>query len=237
MKKGRVIELVKTVTVVKRTTRKVNKKVGSIEFVHGDLYSVALEVASKWVSKSDSRPILTYTKHMEDGDIVATDSHRLIRIRGIHSFKEEYLVNPKNFTFAKGNYPDVENLIDRENHTEAIVLSKEHIKLWLQLFKSMNQTLRIMKDHQGIARMQFKENHVEIELSVHKIIIQLPHEVYQKPEMNAISFRVEYMRDALEAHFKLNSEQLTFYFQGSMRPFIMDDDEAVMTVVLPVRTY
>lgn len=227
----------KTVTTIKRTTRKVNKKVGSIEFVHGDLYSVALEVVSKWVCKHETRPILTYAQHTENGDIVATDSHRLIRIRGIHSFKEEYLVHPKTFTFAKGNYPDVERLTERENHTEAIVLSKEHIKLWLQLFKSMNQTLRIMKDRQGIARMQFKENHVEIELSVHKIIIQLPHEVYQKPEIDAISFNVEYMRDALEAHFKMNSEQLTLYFHGTMRPFILDDDEAVMTLVLPVRTY
>ena len=229
-------KLVKTIEVTKRTTRKVNEKVGSLEFVHGDLYSTALEVVSKWVSKSESRPMLTYAQHTEDGDIVATDSYRMIRIRGIHSFKEEYLVNPSNFTFAKGMYPDVERLAERENHTEAIILSKEHIKLWLQLFKSMNQTLRIMKDRSGVAKMHFKENHVEMELTVHKIIIQLPHEVYQKPEMNAISFNVEYMRDALEAHFKLNSEQLTLYFKGSMRPFIMDDDEAVMTLVLPVRT-
>lgn len=224
-----------TKVITKINKNKTNQT--GLEFVHGELYSVALEVANKWVSKLEHRPNLTYAQHTKDGDIVATDSYRLIRIRGIHSFKEEYLVHPKTFTFAKGNYPDVERLEDRENHTEAIVLSKEHIKLWLQLFKSMNQTLRIMKDHRGIARMHFKEKHIEIELSVHKIFIQLPHEVYQKPEMNVISFNVEYMRDALEAHHKLNSEQLTIYFNGNMRPFVMDDDEAVMTLVLPVRTY
>lgn len=229
-------KLVKTVKVTQRTTKNVNKKVGSIEYVHGDLYSTALEVASKFVSKFESRPMLTFAQHTENGDIFATDSHRLIQIRGIHSFKEEYLVHPKNFTFAKGDYPDLERLTGRENHEKVISLSKEHIRLWLQLFKSMNQTLRIMKDQRGIAKMHFKEKHIEIELSVHKIFIQLPHETYQKPEIDIISFNVEYVRDALEAHFKLDSEQLNFYFSGNMRPFIMDDDEAVMTLVLPVRT-
>lgn len=207
-----------------------------LEFIHGDLYGVAMEVVKKWVVKGGHRPVLNYAKHTASGDIVATDSHRLIKIRKIHGFKEEYLVDPKYFNFAKGNYPDTERLSGREDHVETIVLSKEHIKLWLQLFKSMNQTTKVMKDSMGIGKMNFKEDHIEIELSVHKITIKLPHEVYQKPMMDAISFRLEYMRDALEAHFKLNSQQLTFYFNGPMKPFVMDDDNAVTTLVLPVRT-
>lgn len=208
-----------------------------LDFVHGDLYGVAMEIMKKWVSKSDTRPVLTYAQHTINGDIFATDSHRLIKVSKIHGFKEEYLVDPKHFNFAKGNYPDVEKLISHENHTEAIVLSKEHIKLWLQLFKSMNQTLRIMKDRRGLAKMIFKENHIEIELFNHNIIIQLPFDVYQKPDMEDIEFQVEYMRDALEAHFKLNSEQLTIYLNGQIKPIILDDDGAVRTLVLPVRTY
>ncbi|MET3658133.1 hypothetical protein [Sporosarcina psychrophila] len=212
------------------------EKVNSLEFVHGDLYGVAMDVVKKWVHKQNTRPVLQYAQHTVDGDIVATDSHRLIKIRKIHGFKEEYLVDPKHFNFAKGNYPNTEQLSSRDEHIETIVLSKEHIKLWLQLFKSMNQTLIIMKERMGIAKMCFKENHIEIELSVHKVIIQLPHEVYQKPDMDAVSFRVEYMRDALEAHMKMNSEQLTFNFRGPHKPMIMDDDRAVMTMILPVRT-
>lgn len=212
-------------------------KVSSLEFVHGDLYGVAMDVVKKWVSTQHSRPVLLFAQHTVAGDIVATDSHRLIHIRNIHGFKEEFLVDPKNFTFAKGHYPDTDKLSGLEEYTESIVLSKEHIKLWLQLFRSMNQTMRIMKERRGIAKMCFKENHVEIELSVHKIIIQLPHEVYQKPDMEATSFQVEYMRDALEAHAKLNSEQLTFHFRGPVKPIIMDDDKAVRTLILPVRTY
>lgn len=205
------------------------------KLVHGDLYSTALEITKKWVSKHKVRPVLTYAQHTEDGDIVATDSHRMIRVRKIHGFKEEYLVDPKHFNFAKGNYPDVDRLIPKDG-VEVIVLSKEHIKLWLQLFKSMNQTLRIMKTHMGTVRMNFKESHIEMELPEHDVSIKLPHDVYQKPEMEVVSFQAEYMRDALEAHFKLDSEQLTFYFNGPMKPIMMNDDASVTTLILPVRT-
>lgn len=207
----------------------------SLEFVHGDLYSTALEITRKWVSKSNSRPVLTYAQHREGGEIVATDSHRLIRIKDIHGFKEEYLVDPKHFHFAKGNYPDIDRLIP-ENNVKTIVLSKEQIQLWLQLFRSMNQTLRVMKDRLGVVEMQFKENHIEMVLPEHEVSIKLPHNEYLKPEeMTVIHFGAEYMRDALEAHFKMNSEQLTFYFGGPMRPFFMNDDSMVTTLILPVR--
>lgn len=213
-----------------------NKKDMSLEFVHGDFYGVAMEVVKKWVSKYEARPILNYARHTDGGSIIATDSHRMITIKNIHGFKEEYLVNPKNFTFAKGVYPNVEGLNARENHTESIVLSKEHIKLWLQIFKSMNQTLKVMKDHFKNVKLKFQDNHIEMELIGHDIVIQLPHEVYQKPKMEVISFNVEYMRDALEAHFKLNSEQITMYFNGPLKPFILDDENTVQTLILPVRT-
>ncbi|NRG47878.1 hypothetical protein HRF87_24460 [Bacillus sp. CRN 9] len=51
-----------------------------------------------------------------------------------------------------------------------------------------------------------------------------------------ISFCAEYMRDALEAHFKLNSENLNMWFAGAFRSFILDDDKQVKTFILPVRS-
>jgi DNA polymerase III sliding clamp (beta) subunit (PCNA family) len=215
-----------------------NKPVSSIEFVHGDLYGTALEVAKKFVSKSDTRPILTYVSHAANGDIVATDSHRLIQIKGIHGFKEDYLVNPKSFMFAKGNFPDTHKLSGVENHTAAIILTKEQIKLWLQLFKSINQTMTVLKDRNKTVKLRFtegKDEEVIVELGDHGIKMSMPC-IVSNPGFEVVSFNVEYIRDAFEAHFKLNSEQLTFYFQGNMRPIVLDDDANVRTLILPVRT-
>ena len=176
--------------------------------------------------------------HAENGDMIATDSHRLIKIKNMHGFKEEYLINPKTFMVATGNYPDTSKLMDTTGH-EAIALTKEQIKLWLQIFKSINQTLKVMKsDRHKLTVMQFSEseNSVEVELRGHDVRMKLPGIVH-KPSFESIAFSAEYMRDALEAHVKLNSDQATFLMQGPMRPIIIDNESNLETLILPVRVY
>lgn len=211
-----------------------------LEFVHKDLYGVALEVSKKFVSEHQARPILTYAFHAANGDLFATDSHRAIHIKDIHGFKEDYLVNPKNFMFAKGVYPDLNKVSSRENHKKAIVLNKGQIKLWLQLFKSMNNTLKMMKssNRNKAATFTFKGKIIEAEVKVdseNSFKTILPTTELIVPEIKSISFATDFMRDALEAHFKLNSENLTIYLKGATQPIIMDDETRVKTLVLPIR--
>ena len=51
-----------------------------------------------------------------------------------------------------------------------------------------------------------------------------------------ISFSAKYMMDALRA---IESEEIVIHFTGVMRPFILKavDSEAVLQLILPVRTY
>ena len=211
-----------------------------IEFVHGDLYGVAMDVVKKYVSKHDTRPMLRYAHHKENGDIIATDSHRAIEIREIHGFKEPYLVDPKNFMLAKGNFPDVAQLISKENHVKAIELNKGQIRLWLQIFKSINQTLKVMSvaDRNKVVRLHLAENSIEIELKDLKMKMNLPFTSLEVPEnFETIAFSAEYMRDSLEAHFKMNSPKVEIYYKSPMNPMVLDDEVKVKTLVLPVRTY
>lgn len=217
-----------------------NKKL-ELEFVHKDLYGTALEVVKKFVAQELTRPILTYALHAKNGDVLATNSHKAILIKNIHGFETDYLVNPKSYMFAKGDYPDLYKVIDKEKHTLSITLNKEQLKLWLQLFKSINQTLKMMKVNRNkLVTMNFKENHVEVDVKVdpeNMFSTKLPSSELILPDFNKISFSAEIMRDALEAHFKLNSDKLNIYFYGEMRPIILDDEEIVRTVVLPIRQY
>lgn len=210
-----------------------------LEYLHHDLYGVAMEVVKKFVSKSDTRPILTNAYHTADGDVFATDSHRVIHLRGIHGFKEDYLVNPKTFMFAKGNYPNVPKSIEQsEQYVGTIELNKTQIKLWLQIFKSINNTLKVMKTYNKTVKFSFAES-VSVKATIDSettFKTVLPKNFYINPGMDEIAFSAEFMRDALEAHFKLNSEKLVLYFYGQFRPMILDDGETVKTVILPVRT-
>lgn len=211
-----------------------------LEFVHKDSYGIALEIAKKFVSKSELRPILNYVFHKENGDMIATDSHRLIYIKEMHGFDKDYLVNPKTFMIAKGDYPDTAKLVDKsEDYKGLIVLNKEQIKLWLQLFKSINQTLTVLKDRGKVVGLSFggKENEAGINLKNHGINMILPCSKEIHVNHEKVHFNAEYMRDALEAHVKLNSEELTMYFASPFRPFFMDDESQVTSLILPIRAY
>lgn len=218
------------------------EKIGILEFVHKDSYGVAIEVVKKFVADGFTRPILNYSFHTKDGAILATDSHRAIEIRDIHGFKEDYLVNPKNYMFAKGVFPDLYKLISIDKHILTISLNKEQIKLWLQLFKSINNTLKMMKSssRNKVVVFRFTDKNIEAEVRVdseNSFKTILPAANIVKPDFEKICFSAEYMRDALEAHFKLNSEKLNIYFHGQMRPILMDDEVQVKTLILPVRQF
>lgn len=205
------------------------------EFIHDDLYGTALKASEEFISTSITRPVLNYTQHKDNGDLIATDSHRLLHVKDIHGFKEEYLVSPKTFMFAKGRYPNVENILSGINYSSVVILSGEQIKLWLQIFKSINQIFRTMKDSTDKVELRFYDNSMDAYIESQNVSIQLPVTGYGKlGGLDGISLRPEYIRDALDAHVKLKSEELTLEFAGKARPMTMDDGERVKTVILPV---
>ena len=211
------------------------------EFLHHDLYGKAIEAAKKMTSRKGTRPILETILHDVNGDIYATDSHRLIQVKNIHGFKEEFLVNPRNGMFSKGKYPPVDPVVNPSNElTKVIHLDQYQIKLWWQLFKSYSALFKGMKLYDKSVGLYFKDK-LTLEIPVineNGILTELPTESYEKPEgVNHVYFAVDYMRDALEAHCNLESKELNIYIQGHYRPIIMDDENMVKTIILPVRKY
>ncbi|AKU43384.1 DNA polymerase III subunit beta [Bacillus phage Silence] len=223
-------------------TKKVHEGVG-IEFVHGDLYGVAMEVVKKFVNKSDTRPILQYALHAANGDVIATDSHRLIKIEGIHGFGQDYIINPKNLMVAKSDrFPDISHIMANaeKDAAIAIVLNKEHVHLWFNIFKSIMQTMKAMKvlSRNKVVDLHFNDEGVSVSVDPLKLNFTLPFETYEQPEkLKRIRFNCEYMKDALEAHFKLNSPEVAIRFTGDMRPFTLQDNVMLTTLILPCRIY
>lgn len=212
-------------------------KENSLEFIHNEKYGVALQVAKKFVAKTYIRPILQYVQHLDNGDMVATDSRRLIRIKNIHGFKEEYLVNPATLDFAKGNYPKTDKLIESADSDAKFTLNAEHLKLWLQMFKSMNQLTKKMRMHNKCIVMESNGSNATFSVHNTDISFNLPVTAMIKGGFK-IAFSAEYMKDALEAHTKLESKNLVFRIPSEMKPMLIsDEDNTVETLVLPVRIY
>jgi hypothetical protein len=207
----------------------------SIEQIHSFKYADAIKMAEKFVSKNNLRMVLQLVHHKANGNIYATNSHHAIKVSGVHGFKEDYLVNVKSLEFAKGQYPDMDKLFEIE--TKAIIrLNESQIKLWLQMFKSMNQ----MSKQKGVQNrlVMFLDDDIRFELDQQDVSFKLPFEEYEGHEnINKVKFQIDYMRNALEAHEKLKSKELFITFQGELNPILLDNQDDVQAIVLPVRVY
>ena len=49
-----------------------------MEFIHSDKYGIALELCKRFVSKKDIKPVMQYAYHKKNGDVMASDSNKLI---------------------------------------------------------------------------------------------------------------------------------------------------------------
>ena len=208
----------------------------SFETIHSANYTKALEAAKKFVSKSNLRVALQMVLHKENGDMIATDSHHLIRIKEAHGFEENLLVNPKSFEVAKGMFPETEHLFQQETNF-SIELNREQIQTWASMFKAITKFKS--KQHKwDNVRMGLSENKISFDLVKQNIRFELPYSSKEKKgDIERITFSAELFLHAIEAHRLLESESLTIMISSPMRAFILDNNKNVFTAVLPVREY
>lgn len=208
---------------------------GKLEQIHSYKYADAIKVAQRFTSKNTNRLALQLINHKSNGDLIATDSHQLLLVKGVHGFKEDFLVNAKSLEFAKGEYPDHTHVFKADYKVE-IQLNVHQISMWLQMFKSMNQMSK-KKDVKNVIKMKL-DTEISFELDNHDVKFSLPYEEYKGHErIPSIKFQAELMRNAFEAVEKLKSKEVTIYLSAQMAPILLDNGVDVQSIVLPVRSY
>ena len=210
-----------------------------IEIVGRERLTPAIDIAKKFVSKKDSRPALQHIALMANGDLQATDSHVAIILKDIHGYKDEILLNPKTLDLVRGyNFPDISRIASvKEDHVKAeITLNRLYIQ-------SLIDALRFFKPQKGLI------NSVKIVITEEKILFE---QFLTKIEVKnsecwslkvvseepiKISFNPKLLIDCLESYVKFSdSETITAYYHGSMRPLVFENNEMLMCA-LPLRTY
>lgn len=204
------------------------------ERIHTDKYAGAIAVAKKFVAKSDMRPVLQMVHHRTGGDIVATDSHKMIVVKGVHGFKDEYLVNPHTLEFAIGNFPDTDKIIPADKEP-TFLLNQTQMTTWIHFHKSFKQ----LKLKYATANFDNETMQIEIKMPDNNATVNLPVAgyVFENASSERISYDPAYMLEALEAMLKLGSETVQFKFHGQYTPFVLDNGNDVLCLILPVRTY
>ncbi|MBY0097574.1 DNA polymerase III subunit beta [Mesobacillus maritimus] len=156
-------------------------------------------------------------------DIVITENQVLFKTKHLLFFSR----------LLEGNYPDTARLIPNERKTDVVVNTKE----FLQAIDRASLLAREGKNN--VVKFAILEgNTIEVSSNtpeIGKVVEEIPAQSVEGEELK-ISFSAKYMMDALKA---LEGSEIQISFTGAMRPFVIRplNDEAILQLILPVRTY
>ena len=133
----------------------------------------------------------------------------------------------------EGNYPETSRLIPEEYKTNITINGKS-------LLQAIDRaSLLAREDRNNVVRFEtFDGNIVEISSNspeIGKVEEQIQVETIEGENLK-ISFSAKYMMEALKA---IDGQDVVIQFTGAMRPFILRSvhDDAILQLILPVRTY
>lgn len=134
----------------------------------------------------------------------------------------------------EGNYPDTSRLIPSESKTELIINTKD----FLQAIDRASLLAREGRNPNVVKLSTLSSGVIEISSNtpeVGKVEEQVQSHSIEGEDLK-ISFSAKYMMDALKA---LEGLEIKINFTGAMRPFIIHpmNDESIIQLILPVRTY
>ena len=133
----------------------------------------------------------------------------------------------------EGNYPDTSRLIPDDYKTNVTINGKA-------LLQAIDRaSLLAREDRNNVVRFETLENNT-IEVSSNSPEIGKVEEQIQVEALDGeslkISFSAKYMMEALKA---IDGQDVIIQFTGAMRPFILRSvhDDAILQLILPIRTY
>lgn len=156
-------------------------------------------------------------------DIVITENQILFKATHLLFFSR----------LLEGNYPDTSRLIPTESKTDIVLPSKEFLqaidRASLLAREGRNNVVKLSTIEDG--SIEISSNTPE----VGKVVEEVKSQSVTGEELK-ISFSAKYMMDALKA---LEGTEIKVSFTGAMRPFIIQpmNDETILQLILPVRTY
>src|SRR5690606_31637740 len=133
----------------------------------------------------------------------------------------------------EGNYPDTSRLIREEFKT---IITSNGKSLLHAIDRA---SLLAREDRNNVVRFESLENQT-VEISANSPEIGKVEEQIQVENLEGeslkISFSAKYMMEALKA---IDGQDVVIEFTGAMRPFILRSvaDDAILQLILPVRTY
>lgn len=222
-----------------------------------------LKVATISVSKSQSRPVLTNVLLRND-KMISTDSHRLYQTETNFTLDQDVLI-PYDIVKSLNMLMNKNDSITLERDGELIKLTNEHLTIYydnmsitypdvsriipqefntiieINEYDKFKKTLESIKkaSKNNVAMIHFDKENQKINLTDRNKTIQSEINIKciydNDSNFTQIVFSAEYMLDALK---QLDTKQIRIKFDGTLRPFIIENiksDNNEFSLVLPVR--
>ncbi|MGE8204772.1 DNA polymerase III subunit beta [Heyndrickxia sp. NPDC080065] len=205
-------------TCIATDSHRLAMRSAAIEFTNDAEYNIVIPGKSL----NELNKILDDTN--EPVEIVITENQILFKAKHLLFFSR----------LLEGNYPDTSRLIPSESKTDIIINTKE----FLQAIDRASLLAREGRNPNVVKLTTLTSGMIEISSNtpeVGKVIEQVQSESIEGEDLK-ISFSAKYMMDALKA---LEGLEIQISFTGAMRPFIIRplNDESILQLILPVRTY
>lgn len=215
-------------------------------------FNQAMTQFKKYVAKSDARPALKYVQYHENGYLVATNSHVLLKIHTdyITDIPKDYttgsLINPKTLEIRNDlKYPEVSRIIPDYRDSNINVTLNDNIKDLQDVLKKLKPIYKHSKNK--VVKMELnkdktilsskgydKEN--DVELYEEHIL----NNVYSNYDNLTISFNGNYFQNVLAIAKKFNGltkNNSMLHFYSNVRPFLFTQPGVFDAIIMPVRTF
>ncbi|MFD2045626.1 DNA polymerase III subunit beta [Ornithinibacillus salinisoli] len=207
---------------------------GKLSFTATDSHRLASrEIVVKAEGMNDLSVVIP-GKSLNELNKILDDTEETVEISVTNN---QILFRTKHLIFLSrildGNYPETSRLIPEQSKTTIHANTKE-------LLNTIDRASLLAKEeHNNVVRLTTMENNV-VEISsnspeVGKVTEEISVQSFEGEELK-ISFSSKYMLDALKA---MEVDEVNIDFTGAMRPFIIrpENDESILQLILPVRTY
>ncbi|WP_347861806.1 DNA polymerase III subunit beta [Salimicrobium sp. PL1-032A] len=208
---------------------------GSLQFVATDSHRLASrKIELEGEETVDLPSVVIPGKSLSELNKILDDTEDPVQISVTDN---QILFRTKHLYFLSrlldGNYPETSRLIPNESKTTVLIDSRE-------LLQSVDRASLLAKENRNnVVRLLTKGNN-QIEIhgnspEVGNVTEEVTAESIEGEELK-ISFSAKYMMDALRA---IDETQVKIEFTGAMRPFLITpvEDDSILQLILPVRTY
>lgn len=205
-------------TCIATDSHRLAMRSAAIDFANDEKYNIVIP----------GKSLIELNKILDDinepVEIVITENQILFKAKHLLFFSR----------LLEGNYPDTSRLIPTESKTEIVINTKE----FLQAIDRASLLAREGRNPNVVKLTTLMSGIIEISSNtpeVGKVVEQVQSQSIEGEDLK-ISFSAKYMMDALKA---LEGLEIQISFTGAMRPFIIRplNDESILQLILPVRTY